>query len=187
MLTILSKKEKRRRFPRDRRFEQVSQLRKTGFTYREIAAILNVSAQTAHNIHKPKYYYYFIFLKKCSKCGYKVHDSNSRKAKCSNCIELKKEQTALKRKEFKAIFKNSPAWLCKGKDRTREQIRHRDKYTCQMCGKKWDGKSRRFDVHHLDGVCGKKSKQYDSMSDADKLITLCHKCHYNHPEHSRFI
>jgi hypothetical protein len=71
-----------------------------------------------------------------------------------------------------------------GRERTREYVRRRDNYTCQMCNKKWNEKFRRFDVHHLNGFCGKKSRSYDKMSEIDGLITLCHRCHFNHPEHT---
>ncbi len=46
---------------------------------------------------------------------------------------------------------------------------------------------RRFDVHHLNGLCGKKSKGYDSPKDIGGLITYCHKCHLgNHVDKSKF-
>jgi hypothetical protein len=70
-----------------------------------------------------------------------------------------------------------------GRDRTREKVRERDNRICQDCGKKWESGKRRFDVHHLNGLCGKKSLSYDKMSEMEGLITLCHKCHYNRPEH----
>ena len=72
--------------------------------------------------------------------------------------------------------------LFEGTAFTREIVRKRDNYTCQKCGKVWDGIERRFDVHHLNGICGKKSKSYDRLSDIKGLITLCHRCHLNLPE-----
>ncbi len=74
-----------------------------------------------------------------------------------------------------------------GNSYTREKVRARDNYTCQMCRKIWKEGSIRFDVHHLNGLCGKKSHGYDRLKDIDTLITLCHKCHFNHPEHSRVL
>lgn len=71
-----------------------------------------------------------------------------------------------------------------GRECTRSKVRQRDNHTCQSCLKKWVWGERRFDVHHLDGVCGKKSRGYDREADIDKLITLCHKCHYNHHQFS---
>lgn len=72
-----------------------------------------------------------------------------------------------------------------GRDIVREKVRVRDNWTCQSCLKKWEPGTRRFDVHHLNGLCGKKSKLYDRKEDMGTLITLCHRCHFNHPEHSR--
>ena len=69
-----------------------------------------------------------------------------------------------------------------GRDRIRELVRMRDNYTCQECKKVWEIGQRRFDVHHLD-------EKYDGMghsiptgydrNNLNKLITLCHKCHFN--------
>lgn len=72
-----------------------------------------------------------------------------------------------------------------GRDRIREKIRIRDKYTCQLCGKIWKKGKRRFDVHHKD--CDKeKTKQCDNYEkEKNNLITLCHKCHLNLPEHRK--
>ena len=66
-----------------------------------------------------------------------------------------------------------------GFSRTRELIRRRDNQTCQACGKVWSKGTRRFDVHHLRGNCGKRSLSYDKIRDAPFLITLCHRCHLN--------
>ena len=85
-----------------------------------------------------------------------------------------------------------------GRERTRELVRMRDKHKCQDCGfrrfttsvvrynkklKTLKGKKKSLDIHHLNGLCGKKSKSYDKVEDIQNLITLCHKCHYNRPEH----
>lgn len=83
------------------------------------------------------------------------------------------------------FWDNKPKWLQKGRDRVRELIRCRDNYTCQSCFKEWKEGNRRFDIHHLGGMCGKKSRKYDSLKNKDDLITLCHRCHFNHPEHSQ--
>jgi hypothetical protein len=70
-----------------------------------------------------------------------------------------------------------------GADFTREIIRRRDNYTCQICGRVWQEGQRRFDVHHID--CDpSKTKQYDNLEkEKNNMITLCHKCHLNIPEH----
>mgnify|MGYP007071621094 CR=1 FL=1 len=87
-----------------------------------------------------------------------------------------------------------------GRELARYRVRERDKFTCQDCGlkrtnefviesnKKFGsgvskGKIKSLDVHHINGMCGKKSKGYDSVKDLTGMITLCHKCHFNRPEH----
>ena len=72
----------------------------------------------------------------------------------------------------------------RGIDRTREMVRMRDNQTCQECKKVWIEGNRKYDVHHLNGLCGKRSRKYDKVSEMDGLITLCHKCHYNRFDHS---
>lgn len=72
-----------------------------------------------------------------------------------------------------------PQWRKEGRENTRYQVRKRDKFTCQDCKKKWKPYSRHFDVHHLNGLCGKKSRAYDKISEMSNLVTLCHKCHFN--------
>jgi transposase-like protein len=70
-------------------------------------------------------------------------------------------------------------WRKQGRELTRFKVRERDNFTCQDCGKKWKEGERHFDVHHLNGMCGKKSRGYDKLEDMDGLVTLCHKCHFN--------
>lgn len=78
----------------------------------------------------------------------------------------------------------------KGTERTRMLVRVRDGFACKDCGDvrtpeyaEQMGK-RLHDVHHLLGLCGKRSKKYDKVADMDGLVTLCHKCHFNRPEHA---
>jgi len=84
----------------------------------------------------------------------------------------------------------------KGRERGRMLVRLRDQFKCRGCGAqrtirqalklRAKGESAKlFDVHHLDGLCGKKSTGYDSPKNISRLITLCHKCHYNHHEFSQ--
>lgn len=96
-------------------------------------------------------------------------------------LKVPKPMTKLK---LKNLRKQLDVSMC-SRDRTREIVRIRDKHTCQMCGKIWVIGTRRFDVHHLNGFCGKKSLAYDRVKDIDGLITLCHKCHYKHPHFSQ--
>lgn len=72
-----------------------------------------------------------------------------------------------------------------GRDLTRGIVRGRDNNTCQVCGYKWKGtEKKRLDVHHLEGLCGKLTKKYDGPEMIHKLITVCHKCHYNLDDHA---
>jgi len=91
-----------------------------------------------------------------------------------------------------------------GREHTRAKVRERDGWTCKDCGlvrtiqqvrdhndrfgsgvKK--GKIKSLDVHHLNGLCGLKSRKYDRVSDMHELITLCHKCHYNRHDHRKVV
>lgn len=89
-----------------------------------------------------------------------------------------------------------------GREFVRMRVRIRDNFTCQDCGltrtpesieknnKTKDtlkGKIKHLDVHHLNGMCGKKSLDYDKLNEMDGLVTLCHKCHFNRPEHASHI
>lgn len=94
--------------------------------------------------------------------------------------------TEYKEKNFKpktGPFTGLPDWRKRGRERVRYLVRMRDNFTCQDCGRVWQDGERHFDVHHLNGLCGKKSRGYDRKEDMEGLITLCHKCHYNRPEH----
>lgn len=77
----------------------------------------------------------------------------------------------------------TPFYYSNSKDRVKELVRIRDKRTCQECKLKWKYGMRRLDVHHLD-----ENKQSTSrlrmqhkwdFENMDRLITLCHKCHFN--------
>lgn len=96
-------------------------------------------------------------------------------------------------------------WQQKGRELARFKVRVRDNFTCQDCGlvrtpqevEEWNSKipgkgSRKgtiksLDVHHTGGMCGKKSKRYDSPKDISMLVTLCHKCHYNRHDFSKSL
>ena len=104
---------------------------------------------------------------KCYACGDLFYAENIRRRFCAPC-----------RRYLQDI---------EGRDRTREIVRMRDEFTCTSCKKAWSDGERRFDVHHLHGMCGKNSRGYDSMKDISGMITLCHQCHFNHPEHASNI
>ena len=98
-----------------------------------------------------------------------------------------------KPKEEHPAFFGQPKWRKQGRERVRMLVRYRDKFTCQDCGEirtpadTERQKNRLFDVHHLNGLCGKLSKSYDREKDMDGLVTLCHRCHFNHPQHSQIL
>lgn len=51
----------------------------------------------------------------------------------------------------------------------KQAVREHNYHTCQICSKKWNGLSARFDVHHIDN-----DKDNFQM---DNLVTLCKSCH----------
>lgn len=136
------------------RYFIVLELRKKGVTLKEIARRYGITYQAIEYIIKKG-----------------VPIQRTRKQKIKKTIDPEREKLMEK------------LYLFEGRDRNREMVRIRDNYTCQDCSKKWIEGTRRFDVHHLNGLCGKKSRGYDSVSSLETMITLCHKCHFNRPEH----
>lgn len=76
-------------------------------------------------------------------------------------------------------MKKKTDWRKQGREFTRFKVRERDNFTCAECKRKWKNGERHFDVHHTNGLCGKKSRGYDRLKDMPVLITLCHDCHYS--------
>lgn len=119
---------------------------------------------------------YFFYMGKCKFCKGTLPEKRMSNFYCNKCLSIPISQ---RNPQYK------PGDYIKfGRDKNRELVRIRDKHTCQSCKKLWLLGSRRFDVHHLNGLCGKKSKKYDKKNELDNLVTLCHKCHFNHPDHS---
>lgn len=161
-----------------KRLEHIKALKKSGKSLRQIGKKFGLSHQRIaqllvfeHKIIKP-------LEKKCITCFEEFVTYCDKKKRCSNCSDLLKNKG--------------------GRDLVRFLVRLRDNFTCQDCGlvkndneikvlnskkKGLKGKIKSLDVHHLNGLCGKKSKGYDKMTEIPNLITLCHKCHYNRPEH----
>lgn len=126
-------------------------------------------------------------------------------------INLKLIKTLKKVANQKAIYargvkmesaheRGAKVYGLEGREYVRQLVRLRDNETCQDCGlirtresvlkyneKKegLKGKIKCLDVHHLNGVCGKKSLGYDKLTDMDGLITLCHSCHFSRHDHSK--
>jgi 5-methylcytosine-specific restriction endonuclease McrA len=116
---------------------------------------------------------------KCAKHAKLIQTTWDKRNINKSKIEKIKIIKSKKEKEIKKYLHKK----IEGRERTRELIRIRDNYTCQICGKVWIEGQRRFDVHHKDCV-KEKTKQYDKYEiEKDNLITLCHKCHLNLPEH----
>lgn len=88
----------------------------------------------------------------------------------------------------------------KGRERTRMMVRIRDGFSCKNCKStrtirevnehneklpSLKGRIKLYDVHHIDGNCGKNSTGYDSTGVTDTMVTLCHKCHFQHHKFSK--
>lgn len=115
------------------------------------------------NTNKKKEFACKLKTRCCLECGNLFLGAKNRKF-CNNCVVIYKKFS--------------------GRDLIRQMVRLRDKNTCRDCGIEWIVGDKRFDVHHLNGLCGKKSRKYDRIEDIDGLITLCHRCHFNRPEHT---
>jgi 5-methylcytosine-specific restriction endonuclease McrA len=83
------------------------------------------------------------------------------------------------------MIKTKKDWRLKGRDYVRGLVRQRDNHQCQNCKRFWE-EGKHFDVHHLNGLCGKKSRGYDRKADMDGLITLCHSCHINKHDKKKY-
>ena len=109
-----------------------------------------------------------------------------RKTDCFSCHKIFTEVSGHSHGKYKFC---DPCWVkffirksgtkIDGRDRTRVVARIRDNHTCAECNRVWKLGERCFDIHHLDGLCGKLSCSYDKIDNIDNLITLCHKCHLN--------
>lgn len=151
------------------RLEFIKELRHKGYTLQYIGLKLGVSRQRIHQMISPNEIKRMKIIKA-------LIVKNRKKYLCAFCNSI------LERKSRFCVV-CLPRNL-EGKDRTRQMVRLRDNLTCQTCSKKWVIGTRRFDVHHLGGLCGKKSLRYDKTRDMHLLLTLCHKCHFNHPLHT---
>ena len=73
-----------------------------------------------------------------------------------------------------------------GRDFLKEKVRMRDNHTCQNCGQIWIPGTRRFDTHHKNFVPSQtEAREYKNNKNMDDMITLCHKCQMNLPEHRK--
>lgn len=180
----------------DRRLPKIIKLRGEGTSLQDIGKIYGLSRQRIKQIIDRKDAEVILYIYECQKC--KARESRNRQMNfsCINCLIKNRKE---KKVTVNQIFKGEPEWRMEGRENVRFKVRYRDNFTCQDCkkvrtpqevhrhNKKFKtgkGKIKLFDVHHLGGVCGKKSRGYDNASAMDGMITLCHNCHYNHPEHT---
>ena len=61
-----------------------------------------------------------------------------------------------------------------GRSYVREIVRTRDNHRCQMCLRKQG--TQRLDVHHFEPI-KKSNSSYDSITNLNKMVTLCRACH----------
>jgi len=99
--------------------------------------------------------------KKCIDCGTLISNTSTR---CKSCANKGKNnpnwQEGLDKQKYAIGFNRN----------IRARIRYRDKFTCQMCGKKQKrGDRYKLDVHHID-------YNKDNL-DTHNLVGLCHPCH----------
>ena len=145
--------------------QQIENLIKDGRTYQEIGNFFGISRQRIHQIYKNYH---------SSAYWFSIKNPGFR----SKIVHILKNLGFNKRIYKKYFIRKTGTYLM-GRDFVRVLARFRDDWICQGCGKKWEFGQRRFDLHHIDGNCGIKSRKYDKIEDLDILITLCHRCHLN--------
>lgn len=110
---------------------------------------------------------------------------------------IARNQPKLRKKSLLSTYLESIGCLA-GRDRQRELVRMKFNHICQDCKKQiftkdireynkkykgLKGRKKSLDIHHTHGMCGKLSTAYDKMENLYRMIPLCHRCHYNRPEH----
>lgn len=111
-----------------------------------------------------------------------------KKGHCLSCrcvVEHYKHQYPICRDCRNAYFFRAGGKPLEGREVSREMARCRDHHRCKECDVKWVPGKRRFDCHHINGLCGELSRKYDK--DISVLITLCHRCHLNRHDRSAGI
>lgn len=145
--------------------------------------------------------YVTLILRYCKKCDGKFFSFGDSRKLCAECrpvlIKEKKKYYVFAPEVLnwkilvKCIEKFHPGGVSElnlhfqGREKTREVVRCRDNHTCQNCKKEWIPGTRRFDCHHVNGMCGKKSRKYENLTHVATMVTLCHKCHFNMSDHSQ--
>lgn len=135
---------------------KIIEMRLEGKTLQEIGVFFNLTRERIRQILLP------VKIKEKKYCAFCGDILDKTRKFCQKCNDL---------------------YLLSGRDSVREKIRIRDNHTCQKCGKKWAKGERRFDVHHKDCI-KEKTQQYDNYEiEKDNMVTFCHHCHLNLPEH----
>jgi len=119
----------------------------------------------------------------CFECGKEFYrkqsqvDPNNKHFFCSKKCQKKNIDYILRGSDhFRYIDGKSSCKRGKGWVQTRKEIRERDNYTCQQCGKTEREIGKALDVHHI-----KPYRLFDNYGDANKsenLISLCPSCHH---------
>ena len=140
--------------------EQVMNLVNLGKKDMAISKLLGVSRQRIHQL----------------RTGY-LSPSNRVGEPIDHKILTKKKRIAIGIGDFKVDSSRG------GREFINEIVRTRDNHSCQICGKVWVKGQRRLDVHHMDEHMDGKSRipgilKYN-RENLDKLVTLCHRCHFN--------
>jgi predicted transcriptional regulator len=173
----------------------VNKLRNEGNTFLEIGKVLGISGQRVQQIfsgyRSPSLIYkrkskYFPWIKKEERRlgleEIKEIVKIRKKEKEEKIVKYLDSMVSKEMEDIKNI--SSLTGMDTGsRDRLRELIRIRDNHTCQMCGRIWERGKRRFDVHHngedIDGKTPTMSVDSLDRSNFHRMITLCHKCHFN--------
>lgn len=140
--------------------EYVISLRKKRLSYSEIGELLGVSRQRIHQIIT----------------GYRSPFAGP----IVNPLNIK-ILTVRKREALGLPTEKNPI-KSGSRDFVRELVRMRDDRKCQHCYFQWQEGMRRLDVHYLDEEQEGKSLQKGATKwdreHMDRMITLCHRCHF---------
>jgi len=113
----------------------------------------------------------------CEVCSNTFEVIPSRKDKAKHCsiecrIEATRHITGSDRYNYK---QNNPENFGEGWAQKRREVRERDCYTCQSCGKAESELCRELDVHHI--IPRSKFDDVNAANSLENLISLCRGCH----------